>query len=115
MPVLPRNEAITDEMIKTLAARAWFVFQVNTMDTSGYEGFEGNDWDVAGEGVDVLDEIIAAYTKFPRVRILLDFGGLIEDPQQVLVGNVEDLKAAYIEIWGNVNRPNVWGSFPPDW
>jgi hypothetical protein len=110
-----RNPDITEEMTKTLAGRAWFVFTVNLGDRTGVEGVEGNDYDIAGEGVNVLDEILGAYTKFPRGRFQLDYGGLVQDVREVGSENVQDLKAAFIAIYGNVNRPDVWGPVEAPW
>lgn len=101
-------------MTKTLAGRAWFVFTVNLMDRVGSEGYEGNDYDIAGEGVNVFDEILSGFTKYPRGRFRLDYGGIVQDVRDIGSGNVQDLKEAYISIYGTVNRPDVWGQ-PDQW
>jgi hypothetical protein len=109
VPDIIRNPDITPEMTKVLAGRAWFVFTVNTGNMFGIEGAEGNDYDIAGEGVDVLDQIIGAFEKFPRGRFRLDYGGIVQDVRDVGSENVQDLKTEFISIYGTVNRPNVWG------
>ena len=109
-----RNPDITDEMTQTLAGRAWFVFSINPGDRTGVEGIEGNDYDVAGEGVDVMDEILAKMANYPRGRWQLDYGGIVQDVREVGSDNVRDLKTAFINIYGTVNRPDVWGK-PDQW
>lgn len=98
-------------MTKTLAGRAWFVFSVNPGDRFGSEGIEGNDYDIAGEGLDVIDEILGAMTgpNFPRGRWRLDYGGIVQDVRDVGSENLVDLRTAFVSIYGSVNRPNVWG------
>jgi hypothetical protein len=115
VPDIIRNPAITDEMTQTLARRAWFVFTLNLGDQTGIEGVAGNEYNVAGEGVNVLDEILNSFPKFPRGRWQLDYGGLVQDVRDVGSENVQDLKVAFIDVYGTVNRPAVWGPVENQW
>lgn len=103
-------------MTKVLAQRAWFSFNVNQHDGTGMDGFNGIEWRLAGEGIDTLDEAItilqrgtigAEFFNLPP-SIQLDYGDIGEDLQDVGIRNLQQLKTAFISIYGSVFRPDVY-------
>lgn len=114
---MKRNPDITQTMTDTLAARAWFVFTVNLMDDVGVEGYEGNDFVIHGQGVGTLDRILRGMRRYPRGRFRLDYGGLVQDVRDVFQGNVCDLRESFVDLYGEVDKPDVWDDryvSPPD-
>jgi hypothetical protein len=108
------NPLLTPEIAATVAGRAQFFFQVQQFqfDVLELEAYRGDVSPYFGEGVDILNEMIALKSRpFPaRSLIRLDVGYPNSNLLEVDVDDLEVVKAAYISIWGDTNKPNV---YPP--
>lgn len=105
---------LTQEQIDKTAGRAWFFFLVYDYYNLYLDAAEGDATVITGQGVDTLDQIIGFFERpFPsRFTIDLDVGGVTPDMRRVNVDDVRAIKTAYIALWGDVSKPNVYPPTP---
>lgn len=108
------NELLTPDLIATIAGRAHFFFQVQQFQFKQLElqAYSGGVSPYFGDGVPILDEMIALKSRpFPWITtVRLDTGNTYSNLLEMDVTDLEALKAEFINIWGNVAKPNV---YPP--
>jgi hypothetical protein len=108
------NPRITPEMIYLLAARANFSFQITDYSNLNYGGYNGEVTNIAGSGVETLDEVKGWLDRpFPsRITAALDFGSLQSNFQMVDSDDIAQIRAVFVSIYGEVNKPDVYRPIP---
>lgn len=100
---------LTSDQQRLLAQRAQWYFDC-------YFGPPGDYVTFTGDGIEDLDSLIARlntnaqYNRNRSQRFLCDVGGQYSDWRNFDIEDVYAIRQYYLEIWGNVNRPNVYAA-----
>jgi len=103
---------LTQEQIDYLAQRAYWKFDVHENYRNG-RGFDPVA--IVGDGVDDLDQLISRLQFYgtANTKIMADVGSLFSVYIESSLDDVYALKAAYINTWGTVSKPDYWESTQP--
>lgn len=100
--------------IAYVAQKAWFFFIVYDFTYLQLGAYVGDASNISGEGVDTLDEIkeLLERPAPSRFRIQMDIGALQAYFIDVTAEDITNIRAAYVAVYGEVNKPNVYGPIP---
>ena len=101
---------LTPAAIANVAGRAWFYFLVYDYYNLYLNAFLGDATVITGEGVNTLDQVRNYLLRpFPsRFQVQLDVGGIQAEMREVDVEDLAAIRAAYVALWGEVDKPNVY-------
>lgn len=104
---------LTDEVLAETAGRGTMIFKFNARlsnptQTLGLDGFAGGEVVIPVEGVAGFDDLLNIISQNPYSTTKIDVGA--GDPAfvDITVADILRLKAAFIAIYGNVDRPDYY-------